>query len=139
MYTKDTDRKVAMQERRKISRKYLAIYSRVFDRATGRVLGYLSDLTNGGAMIISDTATAENLQVSLRFDLPDPTLFSTDHLNIDAHIVWCRPDIDPAFYNIGFEFDEISPEQARIIDEMISAYEFRRDGPSYPPPPSTLR
>ncbi len=128
-----------MQERRKISRKYLAIYSRVFDRVSGRVLGYLSDLTNGGAMIISDTAMAENQDINLRFDLPDPTLFSTDHLNMDAHIVWCRPDIDPAFYNIGFEFKEISPEHAKIIEEMITAYEFRRDGPSYPTPPSVLK
>jgi len=128
-----------MQERRKISRKYLAIYSRVFDRVSGRVLGYLSDLTNGGAMIISDTAMAENQDINLRFDLPDPSLFSTDHLNIDAHIVWCRPDIDPAFFNIGFEFKEISPEHAKIIEEMITAYEFRRDGPSYPTPPSVLK
>lgn len=127
-----------MQERRKISRKYLAIYSRVFDRTSGRVLGYLSDLTNGGAMIISDSTMPENQDISLRFDLPDPSLFSTDHLNIDAHIVWCRPDIDPAFYNIGFEFKEISPEHAKIIEEMINAYEFRRDGPMYPPSPSSL-
>ena len=127
-----------MQERRKISRKYLAIYSRVFDRATGRVIGYLSDLTDQGAMVISDTPMAENQDIGLRFDLPDPVLFSTDHLNIDTHIKWCRPDIDPAFYNIGFEFKAISPEQAKIIEEMIVAYEFRRDAPLYPPPLSTL-
>ena len=128
-----------MQERRKISRKYLAIYSRVFDRASGRVLGYLSDLTGSGAMIISDSPMAEDLDISLRFDLPDPTLFSTDHLNIDAHIVWCRPDIDPAFFNIGFEFKEITEEHAKIIEEMIAAYEFRRDGPSYPISPSSIK
>lgn len=127
-----------MQERRKISRKYLAIYSRVFDRASGRVIGYLSDLTDKGAMVISDTSMAENQDVSLRFDLPDPALFSTDHLNIDTHIKWCRPDVDPAFYNIGFEFITISPEQAKIIEEMIVAYEFRRDNPLYPTPPSIL-
>ena len=127
-----------MQERRKISRKYLAIYSRVFDRSSGRVLGYLSDLTDGGAMIISDSSIAENQDISLRFDLPDPALFSIDHLNIDTHIIWCRPDIDPAFYNIGFKFKTISEEQAKIIEEMIVAYEFRRDGPVYPPPPSSL-
>jgi hypothetical protein len=125
-----------MQERRKISRKYLAIYSRVFERTSGQVLGYLSDLTREGAMVISDSSMADNQDVSLRFDLPDPDLFSVDHLNIDAHIKWCRPDIDPAFYNIGFEFRKIDPEQIKIIDEMIIAYEFRRDGgPVYPPPP----
>jgi hypothetical protein len=123
-----------MQERRKISRKYLAIYSRVFDRSSGRVIGYLSDLTDKGAMVISDSSMAESQDISLRFDLPDPALFSIDHLNIEAQIMWCRPDIDPAFYNIGFVFKTISTEQAKIIEEMIVAYEFRRDAPSYPPP-----
>lgn len=121
-----------MQERRKISRKYLAIYSRVFERSTGRVIGYLSDLTDKGAMVISDSTLTENQDISLRFDLPDPALFSIDHLNIEAQIMWCRPDIDPAFYNIGFGFKTISPEQASIIEEMIVAYEFRRD-PGSPP------
>lgn len=116
-----------MQERRKIARKYFAIYSRVFDHASSRVLGFLSDMGSGGAMIISDSPLAENQDINLRFDLPDPALFSVDHLNIDARIIWCQPDIDPAFYNIGFEFKQISPEQTKIIDEIITAYEFRHD------------
>jgi Tfp pilus assembly protein PilZ len=126
------------QERRKIPRKYLVIYSRVFDRNSGQVLGYLSDLTNGGAMIISDDPIALNIDISLRFDLPDPPLFSTDHINLDARVAWCQPDIDPAFYNIGFAFKQVNPDQARIIVEMIDAYEFRRDMPNYPTAPSSL-
>jgi Tfp pilus assembly protein PilZ len=129
---------MAEQERRRIPRKYLVIYSRVFDRNTGQVLGYLSDLTNGGAMIISDDPRTLNVDIPLRFDLPDPPLFSTDHLNVDARVAWCQPDIDPAFYNIGFAFKEVNAEQARIIVEMIDAYEFRRDMPNYPTAPSSL-
>jgi hypothetical protein len=121
-----------MNERRKLDRKYLMVYSRVFDRVTGRILGYLSDLSPKGAMIISDDPTPENTQVPLRFDLPDPPLFSTDHLNLAARVAWCKPDIDPSFYNIGFEFIEISEQDRLIIDEMIDAYEFRRDYPNYP-------
>ena len=124
-----------MQERRNLDRKYLAVYSRVFDRVSGRVLGYLSDLSQKGAMIISDDPMPENILVSLRFDLPDPPLFSTDHLNMEARVAWCSPDIDPAFYNIGFEFTSVSEPESHIIEEMIVAYEFRREIPNYPPPP----
>lgn len=127
-----------MQERRKLDRKYLAIYSRVFDRITGRVLGYLSDMSQQGAMIISDDPMPENIEIHLRFDLPDPLLFSTDHLNLDARVAWCRPDIDPAFYNIGFEFAGIGETEGRIIEEMVEAYEFRRNLPNYPISPSAL-
>lgn len=128
----------AMPERRKMERKYLAIYSRVFDRTSGRVLGYLADLSQRGAMIISDDAMPESVDIQLRFDLPDPPLFSTDHLNLPARTAWCRPDIDPAFYNIGFEFLALTERESHIIEEMVEAYEFRRDMPNYPIPPSTL-
>lgn len=60
-----------MKERRKLDRKYLMVYSRVFDRATGKILGYLSDLSLKGAMIISDNPMSENLKIALRFDLPN--------------------------------------------------------------------
>ncbi len=127
-----------MKERRNLDRKYLMVYSRVFDRATGRILGYLSDLSPKGAMIISDDPIGENAKLSLRFDLPDPPLFSTDHLNLEARVAWCKPDIDPSFYNIGFEFLEINEQEKMIIEEMIEAYEFRRDLPNYPISPSSL-
>lgn len=127
-----------MDDRRKIPRKYLMVYSRVFDRETGKVLGYLSDMNLMGAMIISDDPLPEGQVVPLRFDLPDPPLFSTDHLNIKARVAWCQPDIDPAFYNIGFQFGTITAEQTKIIEEMVEVYEFRRDIPHYPPSPSSL-
>lgn len=114
------------------------VYSRVFDRATGRILGYLSDLSPKGAMIISDDPISENAKLSLRFDLPDPPLFSTDHLNLEARVAWCKPDIDPSFYNIGFEFLNTTSQETNIIEEMIIAYEFRRDQPNYPISPSSL-
>lgn len=127
-----------MHERRKLDRKYLMVYSRVFDRTSGRILGYLSDLSPKGAMIISDDPLPEEMELPLRFDLPDPRLFSTDHLNIQAKVAWCRPDIDPSFYNIGFSFGTVTEREAQIILEMIEAYEFRRDLPNYPTSPSVL-
>ncbi|PKN93306.1 MAG: hypothetical protein CVU44_10465 [Chloroflexi bacterium HGW-Chloroflexi-6] len=127
-----------MDERRKFPRKYLMVYSRVFDRESGKVLGYLSDMNLSGAMIISDDPMVEGVVLSLRFDLPDPPLFSTDRLNLPARVAWCQPDIDPAFYNIGFQFGTVTAEQAKIIGEMIEAYEFRRDIPLYPPSPNSL-
>jgi len=48
-----------MTERRKINRKYLAVYSRVFDRSSGGVLGYLADLSQKGTMLISDNSMPE--------------------------------------------------------------------------------
>ncbi|MCX6066492.1 MAG: PilZ domain-containing protein [Chloroflexi bacterium] len=115
-----------MHDRRKLDRKYLTIYSRVFDRVSGRLLGYLADLSEKGAMIISDEPIPEAQEIHLRFDLSDPPIFSANHLDLDVRVTWCGPDIDPAFYNIGFEFLSINPQESQIIEVMIITYEFRR-------------
>lgn len=114
-----------MDERRKLPRKYLIIYSRVFDQTLGKLLGYLSDLGEQGAMIISEEPLEVNDILPLRFDLPDPKIFHAHNLNISARVAHCNIDISPAFYDIGFEFLEVAPEQKFIIDTMMDVYEFR--------------
>ena len=128
-----------MDERRKLERKYLIVYSRVFERNLGRMLGYLGDLSLSGAMIISEKAQTVNSVLPLRFDLPDLQLFSVGQLDVAARVAHCDPDINPAFYNIGFEFIDLSPKQKEIVEKMMDAYEFRREYPNYPPSPSSLQ
>ena len=128
-----------MDERRRLDRKYLIVYSRVFERSLGRMLGYLGDLSLFGAMIISEQPQVVNSVLPLRFDLPDLQLFKAGQLDIAARVAHCEPDINPAFYNIGFEFLDVSTEKKAIIEKMMDAYEFRREIPNYPPPPSALQ
>lgn len=127
-----------MKERRTLERKDLMVYSRVFDRLTGKILGYLSDLSPKGAMIISDDPLPENTTLELRFDLPAPFLFPANHLILPARVAWCQPDLDPSFHNIGLEFLEVNPQQQAMIEEIIAAYAFRRDLPNYPISPDSL-
>jgi hypothetical protein len=127
-----------MEERRKLDRKYLIVYSRVFERNLGKMLGYLGDLSQSGAMIISEQEQTPNSVLPLRFDLPDIHLFNTSQLDVTARVAHCEPDINPAFYNIGFEFLEVTSEQKAIIEKMMEAYEFRREIPNYPTSPSAL-
>jgi hypothetical protein len=126
-------------ERRKLERKYLVVYSRVFDRKTGKVIGYLSDLTTKGAMIIGEHQLENGEYYQLRIDLPESSEFSKSHIDLVAKSVWSRPDIDPAFFNTGFEFSEVSPEDEKIIKLMIELYEFRRDAEKYPPSVTELQ
>lgn len=115
-----------MEERRRLPRKYLIIYSRVFEQSLGKLLGYLSDLSEQGAMIISEEPLEVNTILSLRFDLPDPKIFHAHHLMLSARIAHCEVDISPAFYDIGMEFLNVAPEQKIILQKMMDVYEFRR-------------
>jgi hypothetical protein len=54
-------------------------------------------------------------------------------------VAWCKPDLDPAFQNIGFEFFDVTDQQKKIIDQIVETYEFKRNGPGYPAPPSGLK
>ena len=115
-----------MDERRHLPRKYLIIYSRVFERTLGKMLGYLADLSLDGAMIISEDRMTLGEMLELRLDLPDPQHFSTHNLYLSARVVRCDVDISPSFYNIGFEFLDVTPEQKSVFAKMMEVYEFKR-------------
>jgi hypothetical protein len=116
-----------MEEKRKLPRKYLIVYSRVFERTLGILLGYLSDLNLKGAMIIAENPLEVDAILPLRFDLPDPKVFHSHQLNISARVARCDLDLSPEFYDIGLEFQELLPEQKIIIEKMLELYEFQRE------------
>lgn len=113
-----------MDERRRLHRRHILFYSRVFDRKTGVFLGYLGNMNEGGLMIISEDAIEVDQIFLLRIDLPED-IYSRTVLNFEAKSVWCRKDIDPKFHNTGFQLMEISKDGKDIISQIIEDYGFR--------------
>jgi hypothetical protein len=113
-----------MEERRKLKRRYIMFYSRIFDRSTGMLIGYLSDITPEGAMVISEEPVKTNTQYKLVMDLPED-VFGKQHLTFAAKCVWCRPDVNPNFYMSGFHLETIATEDIQIIHRIIEDYGFR--------------
>ena len=87
-------------------------------------MGYLGNLNEGGLMIISETPIEVNLEYLLRIDLPED-IFSKSVLNFEAKSVWCHLDVDPNFYNTGFQFADITEESKDIIAKIVDEYGFR--------------
>ena len=75
-------------------------------------------------MIISENPLEVNLEYLLRIDLPQD-IFSKSVLNFEAKSVWCKLDVDPNFYNTGFQFVDITEESKDIIAKIIDEYGFR--------------
>ena len=127
-----------MQERRKVQRKNLMAYTQVFDLSGGFLLGYLGDLHLQGAMVISQRSLEENTELILGIELPELPNISTSRITLPVRVAWCQQDISPEFFNIGFEFKEVTPGQTTMIEAIMNNYEFRRDTPpDYPIRPST--
>ena len=120
-----------MQDRRKQQRKNLMAYTQVFDLNGGRLLGYLGDLNLHGAMVIGEKPMVENQELTLAIELPELPGVNIQRITIPARIVWCQQDISPEFFNIGFEFKEVTVKETAIIEAIMANYEFRRDLPSY--------
>lgn len=124
-----------MQERRKVQRKNLMAYTQVFDLSGGYLLGYLGDLHLNGTMVIGNKTMEENTELTLAIELPELPNINMSRITVPVRVAWCQPDISPDFFNIGFEFKEVTPAQHAVIEAIMENYEFRRDIPSYPVKP----
>jgi hypothetical protein len=111
-------------DRRKTKRKYLMFYTRIFDVNTTKVLGHLVDITPVGAMLISEHAVPAGQDFRLKMEL-SPEVAAQPYLEVEARSLWCHQDINPQFYNTGFEFIAITAESVAIIERIIEAYGFR--------------
>jgi hypothetical protein len=126
-----------MQERRKVQRKNLMAYTQVFDLYGGFMLGYLGDLHLQGAMVIGQRPLEENTELTLAIELPELPNIAIARIIVPVRVAWCQQDISPEFFNVGFEFKEVTPEQNIVIEAVMNNYEFRRDTPSNPTKPPT--
>ncbi len=124
-----------MRERRKQERKNLIAYTQVFDLYGGVLIGYLGDLSLKGAMVITEKPMKPDLEITIGIEIPELPNIRATRMSLVARVAWCEPDLSPQFYNIGFEFKEVTPQQKKLIESIIANYEFRRDTPNYPPRP----
>jgi hypothetical protein len=113
-----------MSERRKVRRKYLMFYTRIFDAVTSGLLGNLIDLTTDGAMIISEAPLPIGKTYRLKLELAGE-IGDKPYLEFEATSRWSSQDVDPHFYNTGFHMEKIAPEDAAIIEKIVEAYGFR--------------
>ena len=127
-----------MDERRKEPRKDLMSYSQVFDVREGYLIGYLGDINNIGAMVISDVELKANREMTIQIQLPELEDFPDETITVPVRVAWCQQDISPDYFNVGMEFKMLTGKQKQIIDSILANYEFRRQKPNYPPHPNEL-
>jgi PilZ domain len=127
-----------MQDRRKQLRKDLMSYSQVYDLHSGKLIGYLGDINQFGAMVITDDPINENLNLMISIELPELPKINDPSMSISVRVAWCHQDISPDYYNVGLEFDGISEKHRAIIQAVIENYEFRRQSPNYPTHPNEM-
>jgi hypothetical protein len=113
-----------MKEKRKINRRFLLYYMRVYDAATRQQIGNLVDITPRGIMVGSEHPLPEKQDIRLRVELTDEVA-DKPFMEFTAHSKWCEPDVIPNMYNTGFEILDLTPEDSKIIHQIIEEFGFR--------------
>ena len=113
-----------MQERRKYPRKDLLLFANVYDSRSGRIIGTLLNITLEGAMVLSEQQIDSDNVMELHIKLPD-NFVQKNELVFTANSRWCAPDINPEFFDVGYQFANVSDEDGRIIQAIIEKYGFK--------------
>ncbi len=104
-------------------RKNLIYYLKVTDTESGLPIGHSVDISKRGFMLTASNPIEPQVRFQLRLLLPTEMKGSW-HLDFSAMSRWCQPDENPDYYNVGFQFNAITPDGAKIIGQLIEDYCF---------------
>ncbi|MCU7796285.1 MAG: PilZ domain-containing protein [Candidatus Thiodiazotropha sp. (ex Myrtea spinifera)] len=111
------------EDRRTIKRRHLIFYLRVWELTSDRLLGHVVDITPEGMMLISEQPIATGKEYKLEIRTPD-TEGEIKPLRFKAMCRWSDNDVNPVFYDSGFEFLEKTPKDIETIIKMVDDYGF---------------
>ena len=112
-----------MREKRKHKRINLIFYLEILDNETGKPLGNLADISNGGLMMVGDEQMETGKEFLLSLCLPEAT-YGQKIINFKAHPRCSKVDVNPTFYASGYEFIEIGPVETKTIESLIDNFSF---------------
>lgn len=107
-----------MEERRKLRRRHVIYYSRVYERSTGELIGHVIDITPEGIKLISEQPISINTHFHFRIDLPDE-IMGREYMFFEAVSIWCTEDVNPDFYNTGFRVGNMEAQDIVFLNRMI--------------------
>ncbi len=111
------------EPQRKTPRRHLIFYLRVFNSDNGDLIGFLGDISTKGIMVVSETPVETDKEFSLSLHLnPTNDRRKERILRFNAKSIWSKNDINPDFYDTGFEFvnekDDVVQEITRLIEDV---------------------
>lgn len=112
-----------MKNTRSIKRRHLFFYLQVTDVKTGKLLGYVVDITSAGLKIVSEDPVELNQIAELKMNLPDE-IGNKKELFFTAKSKWSGKDVNSDFFAVGFEIMDFDENSIEIIEEMINEYGF---------------
>lgn len=103
---------------RKVARRHLIYYLRVFDSKTNKLVGNLVDISTRGIMLVSDNPIEINKRYHLKMVLPE-TIEGSKEVEFEAESRWCQNDTNQDFYDTGFELIDPTNSFLEAVDKLV--------------------
>lgn len=108
---------------RKLKRRHLIYYLEVFDNSNHEFMGHLVDLTVEGMKLVSKNYIEPKKEYALKMVLPEG--HSRDReVYFKATSMWCREDVNPDFYAVGFKAPNLDGYTRKIFTILIDQIGF---------------
>ena len=110
-------------DKRKVERKYLVFYLRVFEGKENRVLGHVANISSRGIMLLSDNPIPVGEEYPLRMRLPS-LAGERNEIVFEAISRWSKKDSNPDFYLTGFEISRLSVSEEKENLQLLEEFSF---------------
>jgi len=113
----------SLKDKRRLKRRHLIYYLRVFNNQNRDLIGHLVDITGEGIMLISEKPIAKDTEYEMSMVLPFEIL-SIEAITFKSICIWCKKDVNPDFYASGFKIEGLAASSISIIEKLIEQYGF---------------
>lgn len=107
-----------MRNRRKRQRTTAKDFLTVIDVSTGLRLGGLANVSDDGAMIVSEEAIAVGKSSRCKVDLDQPILGRSEIL-IDVKTRWCRKNLERGWWESGHTLKCVTNEDSEALSYLV--------------------
>jgi len=112
-----------MTKPRVLKRHHLIYYLEVYDLESGNLLGHIVDITTRGIKLVSKEKIPLNRSYVLKLKLPE-SYFKENEIHFEGKTLWSSNDVNPDFFDTGFEVTSLSLEERKILRKLIEQLGF---------------
>ena len=112
-----------MDGTRHLERRETLAYWPAQQEETGEKVGLVTDITEQGINLHSETEFPKGRRLHLRI-ATDRETAGVDHVSLQVQNVWCRKSEVGNIYHSGFKILEISKEAQQALQQLLRAFSF---------------
>ena len=98
-------------------------FLKVYNRRTGRELGYIGNISRNGLMLITRFRMETGTVFNMRIALPEAWM-NKQYIDFDARCQWCRPDVDAESFDSGYIITQNSIHYDELIEALRHYFSF---------------